>query len=109
MKSLANAVVYAVTYLNCTPSTGLDDEDIAALDSIRSQLERCTEEEKDALAEAANDAFDAERVGAHRMDFMQDYLRWMQDMFGKEEWQLNNRRRSKREKKTNKPIAPTET
>jgi len=92
MKSLADAVVYAVTYLNRTPSTGLDDEDVATLDILSAILQKCSEEEKDALSDAADRAFLAEHVGAHRIDYMRDYLYWMQDLFGKEAWQLNSRR-----------------
>ena len=93
MKSLASAVVHAVTHFNCGPGTGFDDEDVAALNTIGSMLEKCTEEEKDALSDAADRAFLAEHASAHRMDYMRDYLYWMQDMFGKEVWQLNSRRR----------------
>lgn len=92
MNSLADAVVHAVTYLNCTPGTGMEDEEIAILDTLRGILEGCTEAEKDALAEAADRAFQAEVNGAHRMEFMRDYVYWMQDMFGAEEWRGNDRK-----------------
>lgn len=49
MKALADALVFAVTYINCLPDPAEEhlDEDVQALDDIAACLENASEEEKD--------------------------------------------------------------
>ncbi len=84
MNHLADAIVYAVTYINLKENVEDDDDaDVAALESICDYLSEATEEEKRALAEAAQRALDAENAsGAPREEFAEAYASWMDDMFG---------------------------
>ncbi|MFN0019548.1 MAG: hypothetical protein ACKVP0_14910 [Pirellulaceae bacterium] len=91
MTALANALVYAVTYINLRDSEQIDKaEDARALESIAAMLALATSEEKDALAAAAQLAFDDERSGPAREEFLGDYAIWMEDVFG-DDWAGNER------------------
>jgi hypothetical protein len=93
MDAIANALVYAVSYINCRgiedSESRYDDGDVGALESIAAMLRDATVAEEDALAAAAERALAAERASASlRAEFVRDYARWMEDMFG-EGWQGN--------------------
>ena len=89
--SIATALIYAVTYINLRDFDGEDsDDDVGALESIAGFLANCTAEELDQLSLAAKDAFNAEQRTANRQDFLDDYGKWMEEMFG-EEWEGNER------------------
>ena len=95
MESLADALVYAVTYINCRgledDESRYDDGDVGALESIAGSLANATPEEQDALAAAAERALAGELGMAQpRAEFVEDYSRWMEDMFG-DEWDGNRR------------------
>ncbi len=95
MQALADALVYAVSYINCRSledsASRYDDGDVGALESIAAILYNATAEEEDALAAAAERALAEELASAHpRPEFVQDYERWMEDVFG-EGWQRNRR------------------
>lgn len=89
MKSLADATVYAVTYINLREDSASDD-DSGALESISALLVGASEKEKDELAEAAKRALMIEERGANRKDWVADYGSWMEEMLG-EEWEGNER------------------
>ncbi len=90
--SLAQALVYAVTYLNLR-ETDDDDDDVDALESIAGILADATAEELDALALAANQAAEDEAKGPNpRDEFLEDYRTWMECMLGDDEWDGNTRR-----------------
>jgi len=74
MKALADALVYSVTYINCLPDPAEEhlDDDVHALEDLATFLRGATEEEKDALAAAAQRAFEAENAWPVRRE---DYLR----------------------------------
>jgi hypothetical protein len=93
MKKLADAIVYAVTYINLWDDEREEflDDDVGALESIAACLHQATEAEQDALAEAAERALAAELIVAQpREGFVADFRTWMEDMFG-EPW-VGNRR-----------------
>jgi hypothetical protein len=91
MNAIADALVYAVVYLNVRPEENLDS-DVGALESIAGELkELATDEEKDALAAAAERALAAEK-GYPREEFIRGYSTWMEDMFGDEDWDGNRRK-----------------
>jgi len=92
MKALADALVHAVTYINCLPDPTEEhvDDDVHALEDIATLLRDSTEEEKDALAAAAERAFAAESTGPRRQDYLRDLGSWMEDMFG-DGWEGNRR------------------
>jgi len=93
MKSIADALVYATTFINLSAADHgeeYSDDAVAALESIAGYLSAATEAEKDALAEAARRLLAQEKNSAHRAEFVEDYTRWMEDMFG-EEWKDNRR------------------
>ena len=95
MDSIADALVYAVSYINCRPledaESRYDDGDVGALESIAGFLHNATPAEQDALAAAAERALTAERSAPRpRPEFVRDYERWMEDMFG-EGWRDNRR------------------
>ena len=95
MKALADALVYATSYINCRPleehESRYDDGDVGALESIAGFLAEASPEEQDALADAATRALAAELASRPpRKEFVQDYSRWMEDMFG-EGWEGNRR------------------
>jgi hypothetical protein len=95
VEALADALVYAVSYINCRSiddaESRYDDGDVGALESIAGFLCNATQAEEDALAAAAERALAAELAApVPRPEFVQDYTRWMEDMFG-EGWQGNRR------------------
>jgi len=95
MEAIADALVYAVTYINCRPledhKSRYDEGDLGALESIAAFLHTATLAEEDALAAAAERARAAERDGpSPRPEFLRDYEHWMEEMFG-EGWQGNRR------------------
>ena len=89
MKSIADALVYATTYINLKDA-GDEDDDVGALESILSFISNASEKEKDALADAAKRAHEAETKSNGREEWISDYASWMEDMFG-EDWQGNER------------------
>lgn len=93
MKAIADALVYAVTYINLRDASDnrYDDGDVGALESIAGFLYEATEPEQDALADAAERALRDEQAGGAREEFVRDYSRWMEEMFGDEDWQGNSR------------------
>ena len=93
MNSIADALVYAVTYISLrgAEEEEFDDDDVGALESIAGMLNSATEEEKDALSAAAEKALADELNSAPREEFARDYRTWMETMFG-EEWEGNKRR-----------------
>jgi hypothetical protein len=103
MEAIADALVYAVSYINCRAleesESRYDDDDVGALESVRGCLYSATPAEEDALAAAAERALAAERSGPSRAEFLEDYERWMEDMFG-EEWQGNRRVQGRDEQET---------
>jgi hypothetical protein len=95
MKSLADALVYAVSFINCRAveddDSNYDDGDVGALESIAAFLHTATPAEEDALAAAAERALAAEQAApSPRPEFVEDYERWMEDMFG-DGWEGNRR------------------
>lgn len=99
MEAIADALVYAVSYINCRPledhESRYDDGDVGALESIAAFLYAATAAEEDALAAAAERALAAEQASPQpRPEFVRDYQRWMEDIFG-EGWDGNRRVRAK--------------
>lgn len=95
MKSLADALVYAVAYIDICDDRDGDflDDDVGALESIVGFLNDATTEEQDALAEAAQRALHQERASRQpRAKFIRAYENWMEETFGPEDWQGNRRR-----------------
>src|SRR5262245_43063801 len=95
MEAIADALVYAVSYINCRPledhESRYDDGDVGALESIAGVLYNATPAEQDALAAAAERALAAELGSPQpRPELVRDYSRWMHDMFG-DEWDGNRR------------------
>jgi len=96
MKSLADALIYSVVYINLKGNPidddGYEDEDadVGALESIAAFLANATDEEKDALAAASNRALADEIKGRKRGELIDLYSTWMKNMFG-EEWEGNKR------------------
>lgn len=95
MKSLSDAVVYAVVFIDLWDDCDEEflDDDVGALESIAAYLQDASSEEKDALAGAAERALEAEKASNRpRPKFINAYETWMENMFGDEEWQGNQRR-----------------
>jgi hypothetical protein len=95
MKSLADAIVYAVVYIDLRDDPGEEflDADVGALESIGYCLHQATEAEKDALAEAAERALAQERASDRpRKKFVESFQTWMQVMFGDDDWKGNKRK-----------------
>jgi hypothetical protein len=92
MKSLAEALVHAVTYINCLPDPNEErtEEDVRTLEEMATYLATATNEEKDALAAAAQRAVAEEQSGSARPEYLNDYGTWMESMFG-DEWEGNQR------------------
>lgn len=95
MEAIADALVYAVSYINCRSledhESRYDDGDVGALESLAGCLANAYLAEQDALAAAAERALAAELASPHpRPEFVEDYSRWMHDMYG-EEWEGNRR------------------
>ena len=99
MQAIADALVYAVTYINCRPFDAYESQihdDVGTLDKIAVLLRGSTIEVQDALAAAAERAMAAEQASSSpRPDFIEDYSRWMENMLGGE-WNGNRRVPSKR-------------
>lgn len=96
MKSLADAIVYAVVYIDMRDDPGEEylDDDVGALESIGYHLQQATEAEKDALAEAAERSLAEETASDRpRKEFVEAYQTWMEDMFGDDDWKGNKRRK----------------
>jgi hypothetical protein len=99
MQAIADALVMAVTYINCRPfdayETQLHD-DVGTLDRIAAMLRAATVAEQDAVAAAADRAMAAEQTSSSpRPDFIEDYGRWMENMLG-EGWNGNRRVKPKK-------------
>ena len=93
MKALAEAIVHAVTYINCLPDPNEEhgEEDVRTLEEIATYLADATDEEKNALAAAAQRAFEAEQsAGNPRSEYLDVYGTWMECMFG-DPWEGNRR------------------
>jgi len=95
MEKLADAVVYAVSYINCRDEDGDETylrDDVKALEWLAHVLQRSTDAEQDALAAAAKRALAAELAGGAPPDskWVRDYSTWMEDMFV-EGWSGNDR------------------
>jgi hypothetical protein len=94
MDAIADALVYAVTFINSRGDEDDDDsldEDVGALESIASCLQSITPAEQDALASAAERALAAEKtLKRPRKKFLHDYAHWMEEMFV-EGWEGNRR------------------
>ena len=95
MQAIADALVYAVSYINCRPleehESRSDDADVGALECIAADLKKASPEELDALAASAQRALAEElTMKPPRAEFVQDYSRWMEDMFGAS-WEGNRR------------------
>ncbi len=91
---MADALVYAVTYINCREDETEEylHDDVGALESIAGLLADVTDAEKEALAAAAKSALEREQARASPRDnFVEDYSTWMEDVFG-EEWVGNVRK-----------------
>lgn len=94
MKSLADAIVYAVVYIDLRDDPGEEylEDDVGALESIGYYLHRATEAEKDALAEAAENARAKETASDRlRKKFVEAYQTWMEVIFGEDNWKGNKR------------------
>ena len=95
LDAITDALVYAVAYINCRPledaASRYDDGDVSALECIAGFLRDASPAEQDALAAAAERALAAERSSPQpRPEFLRDYERWMEDMFG-DGWRGNRR------------------
>ena len=92
MKAIADALVRAVAYVNCLPDPTEEhaDEDVHLLENMATYLADSTEEERDALAAAAQRALQEEQSGAKRSDYLRVYASWMDCMFG-DGWEGNRR------------------
>ena len=93
MRALADAIVYAVTYINLWQDEREEflDDDVGALESIAARLQGATPQEQDALADADERALEQELASTHpREKFVADYRTWMEDMLG-EPWNGNRR------------------
>jgi len=92
MKALAEALVHAVAYINCSPDPNEEhaDEDVRTLEELATYLANATDEEKEALAAAAQRAFEQEQGGIPRPEYLKVYATWMECMFG-DAWEANRR------------------
>lgn len=93
MKAIADALVYAVTYISLWDDRDEEflDDDVGALESIAGYLSDVTEAEKVVLAEAAERALAAEQSAPRpREKFVRECSTWMENMFG-DEWIGNKR------------------
>ncbi|MCU0355805.1 MAG: hypothetical protein MUD08_19045 [Cytophagales bacterium] len=85
MKSIAKALVYAVTYINLRNEESTEDDDVAAIESITDFLSTCTDEEKAMLKNAVQELLNEELANNKRSSYTDDYQTWMEDMFVSEE------------------------
>ncbi len=93
MKAIADALVYATTYINLRDDLSEEylDDDVGALESIAGFLHSATEEERNELAAAAKRALAVELSSPKpRAQFVEDLAVWMESMFG-EDWAGNNK------------------
>lgn len=96
MEAIADALVFAVAYINGRtgedPESEDDDErDVNAMESIAAFLRAATPAEEGALAAAAERALTEERSAPRpRPELLHVYEHWMENMFG-EGWQGNRR------------------
>lgn len=95
MEKLADALVYAITYISCRDEDGDETylrDDVKSLERLAYILNQATDAEKDALAAAANRALAAAlAAGAPPASkWVRDYRTWMQNMFV-EGWLGNDR------------------
>jgi hypothetical protein len=95
MEAIADALVDAVSHINGRPLevhvSRYDDADVGALESVAGFLATTSPAEQDALAAAAERALTAElALPQPRPEFVEDYSRWMHDMFG-DDWEGNPR------------------
>ena len=92
MEKLADALVYAVTYINCRDEEASPEDDVTALESVSYIVGEASDAELDALAAAAKRAL-AEELAASfpREAWVQTYSTWMEDLFGGEGWIGNDR------------------
>jgi hypothetical protein len=93
MKKIAEALVYAVNFIDIRLDSTEEhlDDDVDALESIAGILHESSEDEKDALASAADRLLEAERsLPTPRPEWIQAYENWMEEMFI-EGWQGNKR------------------
>jgi hypothetical protein len=93
MKSIADALVYAVSYINCRDAEDDDlaDDDIDAMEAITAYLSDATSAEQDALATAAKKALQEElSLNDPRQELIDDFSRWMEYRFS-ENWVGNDR------------------
>ncbi len=92
MDKLADALVYAVAYINRRDNAEFEDDDATALESIAYVVRHASDAELDALSAAAKRALAEESASPHRRDdWVKDYGTWMEDMFGGEGWVGNDR------------------
>jgi hypothetical protein len=91
MEKLADAVVYAVAYINCSDEAHMDD-DVNARESVSHIIGQASDDELNALAAAAKRAL-AEELAAPlpRDSWVECYSTWMEDLFGGEGWIGNDR------------------
>ena len=99
MTSIADALVYAVAYINCQETEGeesLDDSEDAgeaAMSHVMAYLSHATPEEEDALAAAAKRALIEEQSLYYPQQEMIDFFnRWMEYVLGGD-WDGNERAR----------------
>ena len=93
MKSIADALVYAVSYINCRDAEDDDlaDDDVSAVESIAAYLSDATSAEQDALATAAKKALlEEQSLASPRRELIDDFSTWMEGLFG-EDWVGNDR------------------
>jgi hypothetical protein len=70
------------------------DDDVGALESIGYYLQKATENEKDALAGAAERALKEEKTSQRpRKKFIKAYQKWMENLFGDDAWRGNRRKK----------------
>jgi hypothetical protein len=93
MNSIADALVYAVTYL-CTRDTEDEDlieEDDSAVSHIMAYLHDATPAEEEALAEAAKKALAEEQsLITPEPVMIEHFSMWMEHIFGRD-WEGNER------------------
>ena len=86
MKSIAEALVFAVVYINQRDDEYGSDEDVHALESIAGLLSQCAPEEKAALKKAAERLHkELKDSKTDRKDVLSDYENWMMNMFPADE------------------------
>jgi len=92
MDSIADALVYAVTHINCRNAGDEDlaNEDDSAVGHIMAYLSEATLGEKNALADAAKRALAEEQsLYTPRQEMIDHFATWMEDIFGRD-WNGND-------------------